>query len=140
MVFWIIDKEEPIPSPDEFLSTYENINTYLFDMEGIRGQRTLRVYVLKPGKKLPQEYWDAYDQFLIRKGTEGNEGVRFERMLLDILLFSFLDERNFLILSRNKDFGHGTKFFSVRDTLGEKGIHVAVAHPDYFNNITLVSP
>ncbi|EOA15645.1 hypothetical protein CARUB_v10005900mg [Capsella rubella] len=134
MVYWVID-DGPIPSLYEIWKAYDKIGSYLAHVEEFRGGSKLEVYFLKPAKVLPKEYWDHYEEFMrIKNGKEG-KGVRFERMLLDILVWSLLEKRNYLIISSNKDFGHGTKFNTVRDTLKEKGITVTVAHPDFFINL-----
>ncbi|CAL9230458.1 unnamed protein product [Arabidopsis halleri] len=53
-------------------------------------------------------------------------------MLLHLLYWAHMMESqsNLVVLSRNQNFGQGTKFDRVRETLEELSIKVAVLNPD----------
>lgn len=66
----------------------------------------------------------------------GDKDARFNCLLLGILLWSFVKSAvhkkigNVVLISSNENFGQGTKFSQVRDTLSKKGFNVALVNPD----------
>ncbi|XP_010434100.1 PREDICTED: uncharacterized protein LOC104718123 [Camelina sativa] len=141
VVMWVI-KDEEIPTVDEFWSTYENIEPCLQE-EGIRGIPNFEVHIVDPNKEPSEADLDPYfhTPILINCDPGDNEDDRFDRIVLNILLLALgPDPYNFVIISKNKDFvlnkdfGQGTNFSSVCDSLREMGVQIAVAHPDHFKD------
>ncbi|EFH44069.1 expressed protein [Arabidopsis lyrata subsp. lyrata] len=108
---------------------------------GYRGRVTIKGYVVNP--KLPKEHFrHAYREYGINirlNPEEGDESIRYNRMLLHLLYWAHMmkSESNLVVLSRNQNFGQGTKFDRVRETLEELSIKVAVLNPDKVNDYAL---
>ncbi|KAG7546632.1 NYN domain limkain-b1-type [Arabidopsis suecica] len=131
LLFWVIE-DENMPAVSEFWSKHDEITLALLK-EGYRGKVTINGYVVNP--KLPKEYfWDAYGDhgITIYLDPEGDESIRYNRMLLHLLYWAYMmeSESNLVVLSRNQNFGQGTKFDRVRQTLEDLSIKVAVLNPE----------
>ncbi|EFH44065.1 hypothetical protein ARALYDRAFT_914447 [Arabidopsis lyrata subsp. lyrata] len=138
LVFWVIE-DENMPAVTEFWSKHDKITLALLK-EGYRGRVTTNGYVVNP--KLPKEhFWNAYGDhgITIYLDPEGDESIRYNRMLLHLLYWGRMmkSESNLVVLSRNQNFGQGTKFDRVRETLEELSIKVAVLNPDKVDDYVL---
>ncbi|CAE6183743.1 unnamed protein product [Arabidopsis arenosa] len=132
LLFWVIE-DENLPAVSEFWSKHDEITLALYK-EGYRGRKTIKGYVVNP--KLPKEYFrDAYGDHGITiylNPEAGDESIRYNRMLLHLLYWAHMmeSESNLVVLSKNQNFGQGTKFDRVRETLEELSIKVAVLNLD----------